>query len=114
VVDNVVGFDTFYSAQNPPSSIIDAVASGKIDAAIVWGPAAGYFVLHQKTPMAMVPIPAGKGDLPFAFDISMGIRRGDDVLHDRVEKAIERNRADITKILKDYGVPLLDRKADSK
>src|SRR4029077_6158219 len=64
VVNNVVGFDTFYSAQNPPSSIIDAVASGKIDAAIVWGPAAGYFVLHQKMPMAMVPIPSGRTDLP--------------------------------------------------
>jgi quinoprotein dehydrogenase-associated probable ABC transporter substrate-binding protein len=114
VVDNVVGFDTFYSAQNPPSSIIDAVASGKIDAAIVWGPTAGYFVLHQKIPMAMVPIPSAKTDLPFTFDISMGIRRGDDVLYDRVEKAIERNRADITKILKDYGVPLLDRKASAK
>src|SRR5580765_696152 len=111
VVDNVVGFDTFYSAQNPPSTIIDAVASGKIDAAIVWGPTAGYFVLHQKIPMAIVPIPAVNTDLPFAFDISMGIRRGDDVLYDRVEKAIERNRAGITKILKDYGVPVLDRKA---
>ena len=31
VVDNVVGFSTFYSAENPPSSIIDAVASGKVD-----------------------------------------------------------------------------------
>jgi hypothetical protein len=64
--------------------------------------------------MAMVPIPSAKTDLPFTFDISMGIRRGDDVLYDRVEKAIERNRADITKILKDYGVPLLDRKASAK
>jgi mxaJ protein len=64
--------------------------------------------------MAMVPIPSAKTDLPFVFDISMGIRRGDDVLYDRVEKAIDRNRADITKILKDYGVPLLDRKASAK
>jgi hypothetical protein len=44
----------------------------------------------------------------------MGIRRGDDALYDRVEKAIERNRDDITRILKDYGVPLLDRKANPK
>ena len=39
--------DTFYSADNPPSAIIDAVASGKVDVAIVWGPAAGYFVKQQ-------------------------------------------------------------------
>jgi mxaJ protein len=114
IVDNVKGFDTFYSAQNPPATIIDAVASGRIDVAIVWGPAVGYFVLHQKVPMAIVRIPSGKGDLPFEFDISMGIKRGDDALHDQVEKAIDRKRAEITKILEDYGVPLLDRKADTK
>jgi mxaJ protein len=114
IVANVVGFDTFYSAQNPPSSIVDAVAGGKIDAAIVWGPAAGYFVLHQKVPLAMVPIPSGKTDLPFAFDISMGVKRGDDALFDRVERALDRRRAEITTILKDYGVPLLDRRAETK
>ena len=42
MVGNLVGFSTFYSAENPPSAIIDAVASGKVDVAIVWGPAAGY------------------------------------------------------------------------
>jgi len=113
VVANVVGFDTFYSEKNPPSAIIDAVASGKIDAAIVWGPAAGYFVLHQKVPMAIVPIPSGKTDLPFAFDISMGVKRGDDALFDRVQQALTRRQAAITAILKEYGVPL-ERKADAK
>jgi len=113
VVTNVVGFDTFYSERNPPSAIIDAVASGKIDTAIVWGPAAGYFVLHQKVPMAIVPIPAGKTDLPFAFDISMGVKRGDDALFDRVQEALTRRQAAITAILKEYGVPL-ERKADAK
>jgi mono/diheme cytochrome c family protein len=106
VVSNVKGFDTFYSAKNPPSTIIDAVASGQIDVAIVWGPAAGYFVLHQGVPMAIVPVPSGKGDLPFAFDISMGIKRGNDALSADVEKALVRKRADITQILKDFGVPL--------
>jgi len=105
VVDNVVGFDTFYSSRNPPSAIIDAVADGKIDAAIVWGPAAGYFVLHQAVPMAMVPIPSQKGDLPFAFDISMGVKKGDDALFDRVEKALDRKRSAIAAVLAEYGVP---------
>lgn len=114
IVDNVVGFDTFYSAKNPPSAIIDAVASGKIDAAIVWGPAVGYFAVRQRIPMEMVPVPSGKADLPFAFDISMGVRKGDDALRARLEQALERKRSEIQKILKDYGVPLLDGKADTK
>ena len=107
IVGNVKGFDTFYSAQNPPSTIIDAVAAGTIDVAIVWGPAAGYFVTHQQVPMVMVPIPAGKGDLPFEFGISMGVKRGNDALFAQVEQSIARRQTDIARILKDFGVPLL-------
>jgi quinoprotein dehydrogenase-associated probable ABC transporter substrate-binding protein len=111
IADNVVGFDTFYSAQNPPSRIIDAVAQGKIDAAIVWGPAAGYFVGRQSVPLEVAAIPSGKTDLPFAFDISMGVRPGDVMLKTELERALDRKQVEIQKILKDYGVPLLDRAA---
>jgi mxaJ protein len=114
IVDNVVGFETFYSSQNPPSRIIDAVASGKIDTAIVWGPAAGYFVAHQRVPMEVVPVPSGKSDLPNAFNISMGVRPGNEVLKAELEKAMASKQAEIRKILKDYGVPLLDGKVDAK
>lgn len=110
IVSNVKGFDTFYSAENPPSTIIDAVASGKIDVAIVWGPAAGYYVRHQQVPMQMVTIPSAKGDLPFAFDIAMGVKRGNDKLFAQVQNALNRKHAEIITILKDYGVPLLDEK----
>jgi len=115
VVDNVVGFSTFYSAQNPPNAIIDAVAAGKVDAAIVWGPAAGYFVARHRVPLEMVPIPSGKTDLPFAFDMALGVRKGDEALKSRLEQVLDRRQVEIQKILKDYGVPLLDsRKAVTK
>ena len=109
IVDNVVGFDTFYSAQNPPNRIIDAVAAGKIDVAIVWGPAAGYFVKRQTVPLEVVAVPSGKTDLPFAFDISMGVRPGDNALKAQLEGALDRRQAEIQKILSAYGVPLLNR-----
>ena len=108
VVDNVVGFSTFYSAENPPSTLIDAVASGKVNLAIVWGPLAGYYASRQRVPLELVPVPSGKGDLPFAFNISMGVRKGDDALKARVEKVRREHSAEITAILKEYGVPLLD------
>jgi mxaJ protein len=114
IVDNVVGFETFYSSRNPPSRIIDAVASGNIDTAIVWGPAAGYFVAHQRVAMEMVPVPSGKTDLPNAFNISMGVRPGNEVLKAELERAMVSKQAEIRKILKDYGVPLLDGKVDAK
>jgi len=108
VVDNVVGFSTFYSAENPPGAIIDAVASGKINMAIVWGPIAGYYAARQKVPLELVPVPSGKGDLPFAFNISMGVKKGDSALKARVENVRRQRSAEITAILKEYGVPLLD------
>ena len=114
LVDNVVGYDTFYSRENPPSKIIDAVASGEIDVAIVWGPAAGYFAKQQRVPLELVPVPSGKGDLPFAFDISMGVRQRDEELKTQLEKVLDRKQAEIRKILEDYGVPLMDSKVDGK
>jgi mxaJ protein len=114
LVDNVVGYDTFYSRENPPSKIIDAVASGEIDVAIVWGPAAGYFAKQQRVPLELVPVPSGKGDLPFAFDISMGVRPGDEELKIQLEKLLDRKQNEIRKILEDYGVPLMDSKVDGK
>jgi len=109
IVENVVGFDTFYSAENPPGRIVDAVAAGKVDAAIVWGPVAGYFVGRQAVPLEMLAVPSGKTDLPFAFDISMGVRPGDAALKEELERVLDRKQVEIQKILKNYGVPLVDR-----
>ena len=111
VVENVIGFNTFYAETNPPSAIVDAVASGRIDVAIVWGPLAGYYAKRQRVPLALVPVPSGKGDLPFAFDISMGVKKGNDALYAKVEQVLEKRKPEIRKILMDYGVPLVDAKA---
>ena len=113
VVDNVVGFNTFYSQTNPPSAIIDAVAAGRVDLAIVWGPVAGYYAKRQRVPLEIVPVPSGKGDLPFTFDISMGVKKDNTALYARIEQILERRKPEITRILMDYGVPLVERRAGS-
>jgi mxaJ protein len=113
-VGNVVGFSTFYSADNPASSIIDAVVKGKVDLAIVWGPLAGYFARRQRVDLALVPVPSGKGDLPFAFDIAMGVKRGNEALLTRLQHVLDQRQPEITKILKDFGVPLLERNGPTR
>lgn len=114
IVDNVVGFSTFYSAENPPGAIVDAVAGGKVDVAIVWGPVAGYYAARQKVPLEVVPIPSGPGDLPFAFDIALGVKKGSDALHGRLEQLLERRRPEIARLLTEYSVPLVERKGAGK
>jgi quinoprotein dehydrogenase-associated probable ABC transporter substrate-binding protein len=111
IVENVVGFSTFYSADNPASAIIDAVAAGRVDVAIVWGPVAGYFARKQRVPLELVPIPSGKGDLPFEFDISMGVKLKNESLRVQVQRVLDARQAEITSILRDYGVPIVERKA---
>jgi ABC-type amino acid transport substrate-binding protein len=110
IVENVVGFSTFYSEENPPSAIVDAVAAGRLDLAIVWGPVAGYFAKQSRVPMELVRIPSGKGDLPFAFDISMGVKKGNQTLRAQLQQILDKRRPEITKILLDYGVPLVGGK----
>jgi len=106
VVDNVTGFSTFYSAENPPSAIVDAVANGTIDVAIVWGPIAGYFAQRQRVPLELVPIPSRKGDLPFQFDIAMGVKRGNEAARTKLAQVLDRRQPEIEAILRAYGVPL--------
>ena len=45
IVRNVVGYSVLgdYSRPNPPARIVEAVAAGDVDVALVWGPLAGYF-----------------------------------------------------------------------
>jgi quinoprotein dehydrogenase-associated probable ABC transporter substrate-binding protein len=110
IVNNIVGFTILNTAASPAGSIIGAVAGGRVDVAIVWGPFAGYYAERQSVKLDIVPVNAMPRDqmLPFAYSISMGVRRGDDALKDRLESAIDRRHSEIKKILEEYGVPLLE------
>jgi quinoprotein dehydrogenase-associated probable ABC transporter substrate-binding protein len=111
IVKNVVGFPLYgnYAQPNPPARIVEAVAHGDLDVAIVWGPLAGYVARHSAVPLSVAPItpPPDLSYLPFAFDISMGVRKSDRVLARRLDGVIVRRRATIDSILAAYGVPLV-------
>jgi len=74
---------------------------------VVWGPQAGYFARQEKVALDIVPV-SPQIDLPFlpfVFDISMGVRRGDAALKETLDREIERRQGDINRILDEYGVP---------
>jgi mxaJ protein len=112
MVTNVVGYSVYgdYAAPDPLSSIVSAVDRGDVDAAVVWGPAAGYFARASAAALELIPVSprADAPSLPFVFDISMGVRRGDTALHDELDDFIVRRGPDIDKILADYGVPRVE------
>ncbi len=109
IVDNVKGYTLYgdYSQHDPPARIVDAVMQGDIDLAIVWGPLAGYFAKQSRVPLEVVPVSPqiDQPFLPFVFDISMGVRRGDQELRDQIDQFLEKRRPEIEQILKDYRVP---------
>jgi quinoprotein dehydrogenase-associated probable ABC transporter substrate-binding protein len=113
IIDNVKGFTVYgdYNQPNPPARIVAAVAKGDVDVAIVWGPLAGYFAKQSHVPLDVVPVSpqVDQPFLPFVFDISMGVRRGDQDLKDQVEQVLDKRRSDIDRILQDYAIPRVDQ-----
>jgi len=103
-----------YKIMNPdpdqyPGQIIENdLANGKLDAAIVWGPIAGYFAKRVKSPqLLVVPLKSEPG-VQFDYQMAMGVRYGERAWKQQVEGLIESNRPQIQAILRDYGVPQVD------
>lgn len=91
-----------------PGEIIERdLAQGKIDAAIVWGPIAGYFARRVRSPELLVAPMKSEPGLPFDFAIAMGVRYGEPQWKQQVEGLIARHREEILAILREYGVPLV-------
>ena len=115
IIKNVRGYTVLgdYREPNPPSRIIRAVAEGDIDVAIAWGPLAGYFASRSPVPLRVTPV-SPEVDvpyLPFVFDIAMGVRREDTALRDTLDAVLIRRRAEIDRLLAEYGVPRADTPA---
>jgi len=92
-----------------PGKIVDDVAAGKIDLAIVWGPVAGYFAKKAAVPLEVVAVPPLEGvPVPFTYEISMGVRKRDNARQEQLEALLRKHEAQIVNILREYGVPLLE------
>jgi mxaJ protein len=120
VVGNLKGFSAMYNQETRPEDVINAVAKGEVDVAIVWGPLAGYFAKRSPVQLRIQPLPDRDSmtDLPFRYNIGMAVRRRDGALRDSLQGVIERRRPEIQRILKEYGVPVFpiteDREEDDK
>lgn len=112
IVKNVKGYPVQgnYAEPNPPARIVDALARGDIDVAIVWGPMGGYFAHHEPVRIAVTPVSPqiDQPFLPFVFDIAMGVRRSDSVFARRLDSVITHRRPQIDSILAAYDVPRVD------
>jgi mxaJ protein len=116
LVDSGVPYQTMNAdPQQYPGEIIEKdLASGKIDAAIVWGPIAGYFAKRVKSPtLQVIPLKSEPG-IKFDYEMAMGVRYGERDWKQQIEGLLESRKAEIQDILKEFGVPLVDASFEAR
>ena len=84
------------------------LASGEIDAGVLWGPMAGYYAKQANPQMRVKLLLKETGGPPLAFRIAMGVRATDQNWKRQLNRLLAENQAEINQLLLGFGVPLLD------
>ncbi len=94
------------------SKLVSEVSSGHAEIAALWGPSAARYVKESTTPLVMTLIPddnvrADGQKVGSQYSTSMGVRKNEPELLAQLNKVIEDNRDEITKLLEEEGIPLV-------
>jgi len=87
--------------------------TGEIDAGVLWGPMAGYWAKRANPPMHVTLLLKEAGGPPMTFRIAMGVRASDQNWKRQLNKLLTENQAEITRVLLEFGVPLLDEQGQA-
>jgi quinoprotein dehydrogenase-associated probable ABC transporter substrate-binding protein len=93
--------------ESPAEEMIADVRKGEIDAAVIWGPMAGYYATRGGDKLTVVPLLKDK-NARTEFRITMGVRQTDSAWKRQLNQVISKRQPDIDKVLLEYGVPLID------
>lgn len=102
-----------------PSKLVSEVSSGHAEIAVLWGPSAARYVKQSSTPLEMTVIPdnsvrADGQKVDHHFSTAIGVRKNDPTLLAQLNKVIEDQQDDITDLLEEEGIPLLDEPENEK
>lgn len=108
LTQNVRGYMLYgdYRQPNPPAAIVNAVADGTVDVAMVWGPVAGYFAKRAKSALRLEPV-AEDAHWPMTYEISIGMSKSDQALRQQIGAALQAEHSSIQGLLRSYQVPVL-------
>jgi quinoprotein dehydrogenase-associated probable ABC transporter substrate-binding protein len=101
-----LGIDT--RVDSSAAAMMQDLANGGIDVAVLWGPMAGYYAKQSSTPLTVVPLTKEKSGPALAYRISMGVRFTDQDWKRELNRLIRDDQPEINRLLLSYGVPLLD------
>ncbi len=92
-----------------PGEIIEKeLAGGRLDAAVIWGPMAGFFAKRAKGVELVVVSLESEPGIQFDFTISAGVRYGDSDRKRMLEELMRKTAAPMKAIFAAYNVPLLE------
>ena len=100
------------SAAKATMTIIGEIASGELDAALLWGPVGGYYAERAGVPLKLVPLVKENAGPSTIYGITMGVRPNEPQWKHTINKLIAENQGEINVILEGYNVPLLDEKGN--
>jgi quinoprotein dehydrogenase-associated probable ABC transporter substrate-binding protein len=86
------------------------LASGEIDAGVLWGPIAGYYAARANPSLYVALLLKDTGGPHLIYRITMGVRPSDQNWKRQLNQLIAQNQPAINKILMDYNVPILDER----
>jgi quinoprotein dehydrogenase-associated probable ABC transporter substrate-binding protein len=98
--------------QSPPHDMIEDVVNGTIDVGFLWGPIAGYYRKHDGLSLALTLLKSEPGAPRMEHHIAMGVRRNEPEWRRRINAAILKRQPEITAILREFGVPLLNEQGE--
>jgi mxaJ protein len=100
------------SASKAAMTMIAEIASGELDAGLLWGPVGGYYAQRADVALELVPLVKENAGPSTIYGITMGVRPNEPQWKHTINKLIAESQSEINVILGGYNVPLLDEKGN--
>jgi quinoprotein dehydrogenase-associated probable ABC transporter substrate-binding protein len=93
--------------ESPAEEMMSDIRKGEIDAAVIWGPMAGYYAMRGGDKLTVVPLLKDKTTRT-EFRITMGVRQSDHAWKRQLNQLISKLQPKIDEVLLEFGVPMID------
>jgi quinoprotein dehydrogenase-associated probable ABC transporter substrate-binding protein len=100
------------SATKAAVTMLDEIATGALDAGILWGPVGGYYAQRSQAPLTLIPLVKETAGPRAIYGITLGVRPDDPQWKHAINAFIASNEAGINAILQSYNVPVLDEQGN--
>lgn len=111
LVSNAKVFETYVggSMSKVTEAMVAEIASGELDAGILWGPVGGYYAQRADMPLSFLPLVKETAGPSAVYGITLGVRPDEPQWKHRINKVLAENQDDINVILRGYNVPALNQ-----